>query len=98
MQNDKVNGFIRVYDGTIYLVISGPEKYDAIYNRTRYLTSQKMVLHMLFLIIMHCMWNGCHDVLTMSMNLNNIAILNINGLDYRGINKVVNLLAKQRFE
>ena len=75
VQNDKVNGFIRVYDGTIYLVISGPEKYDAIYNRTRYLTSQKMVLHMLFLIIMHCMWNGCHDVLTMSMNLNNIAIL-----------------------
>ena len=42
--------------------------------------------------------NGCHDVLVMSMNLNNIAILNICGVDYRciinGITKseVVNLL------
>ena len=35
---DKVDGFIRVY------------------NRTIYFTSQKLVLHMLFLIIMHCMY------------------------------------------
>ena len=53
---DKVDGFIRVYDGTIYLVMFGPEKYDTVYNRTIYLTSQKVVLHMLFLIIMHCMY------------------------------------------
>ena len=53
---DKADGFIRVYDGTIYLVMFGPEKYDAVYNRTIYLTSQKVVLHMLFLIIMHCMY------------------------------------------
>ena len=25
---DKVNGFVRVYDGTRYLVLFGPEKYD----------------------------------------------------------------------
>ena len=43
-------------------------------------------------------FNGCHDVLMMPMNLNNIAILNIYGDDYRcimgGISKreVVNLL------
>ena len=28
-------------DGTSYLVLFGPEKYDAIYNRIRYLISQK---------------------------------------------------------
>ena len=38
---DKVDGFIRVYDGTRYLVLFGPEKYDAIYNSVRYLITQK---------------------------------------------------------
>ena len=42
--------------------------------------------------------NDCHDVLMMSMNLSNIAILNINNADYRCIisgiskSKAVNLL------
>ena len=35
------NGFIRDYDGTRYLVLFGPEKYDSIYNRIRYLISHK---------------------------------------------------------
>ena len=30
-------------------------------------------------------YNGCHGVLMMSINLNNIAILNINSVDYRCI-------------
>ena len=34
---DKIDGFIRVYDGTRYLVLFGPQKYDAIYKRIRYL-------------------------------------------------------------
>ena len=38
---DKVDGFVRDYDGTRYLVLFGPEKYDAIYNRIRYFLSQK---------------------------------------------------------
>ena len=38
---DKVNRFYRVYDGTIYLVLFCPEKYDATCNRIRYLISQK---------------------------------------------------------
>ena len=29
---DKVVGFIKDYDGTKYLVLFGPEKYDAIYD------------------------------------------------------------------
>ena len=38
---DKIDRFIRVYDGTRYLVLFGPEKYDAIYNRIRYFISQE---------------------------------------------------------
>ena len=38
---DKVNGFTRVYDKTKYLILFGLEKYDAIYNRIRYLRSLK---------------------------------------------------------
>ena len=38
---DKIDGFIRVYDGTRHLVLSGSEKYDSIYNRIRYLISIK---------------------------------------------------------
>ena len=38
---DKIDGFITVYDGTRYLVLFGPQKHDAIYNRIRYLTSQE---------------------------------------------------------
>ena len=45
-------------------------------------------------------WNGCYDILMMSVNLINIAILNIWNVDYRciinGISKsqAVNLLQK----
>ena len=32
---DKIDGFIRIYGGNKYLVLYGPEKYDAIYDRMR---------------------------------------------------------------
>ena len=38
---DRIDGFIRVYNGTRHLVLFGPEKYDAIY-----------ILHKFFLVIM----------------------------------------------
>ena len=38
---DKINGFIRIYDGTRYLALFGSEKYDAVYDRFRYLISLK---------------------------------------------------------
>ena len=38
---DKRNEFIRVHDGTRYLVLFTPKKYHAIYNRIRCLISQK---------------------------------------------------------
>ena len=37
----KVDGFIKVYDETRYLVLFGPEKHDVVYNRIRYLISLK---------------------------------------------------------
>ena len=38
-------------------------------------------------------WNCSHDVLMMSMILSNIAILNINGVDYRC---VINVISKSK--
>ena len=41
---DKVDAFIKVYHGARYLVLFGPEKFDTIYNRIRYLTGQKIYI------------------------------------------------------
>ena len=38
---DKVNGFIRVCDGTRYLVWFCPEKHNTIFNRIRYIIRDK---------------------------------------------------------
>ena len=45
---NKIDGFIRVYDGIEYLVLFGPEKHVAIFQRIRYLISKKVVLHCYF--------------------------------------------------
>ena len=29
---EKIDGFIKIYDGTKYLILSGPERYDKIYD------------------------------------------------------------------
>ena len=46
---DKLDGFIRVFHGTRYLVLFGPEKCDAIYNRIRYRISKKKWYYICFL-------------------------------------------------
>ena len=38
---DKIDAFIRVYDGTKYLVLPESEKYDFIYDRIIYLVTVK---------------------------------------------------------
>ena len=38
---DKIDGFIRIYDGNRYLTLFGTKKYDAVYDKTRYLVSLK---------------------------------------------------------
>ena len=47
----KVNGIIRIYNGTRYLTLFGSEKNEAIYNRIRYLIGQKVSSHVFFLTI-----------------------------------------------
>ena len=46
---NKIDGFIRIYDGTRYLTLFGSEKYDAIYDRIRYLVSLKSGITYIFL-------------------------------------------------
>ena len=41
MRFDEIDGFTRIYDGTRYLTLLGSEKFDAIYDRIRYLKSLK---------------------------------------------------------
>ena len=41
IRNDKVDGFIRVYDGTIFSVLFGGEKYDFISNSFTYPKKKK---------------------------------------------------------
>ena len=54
---DKVDGFIKVYDEAIYLVFFGPKKYDALFNRIRYLISQKSGITYVFSHSYHCTKN-----------------------------------------
>ena len=45
---NKMDEFVRIYDGTRYLALFGPEKYDAIYNKIRYLVSLKSGITYIF--------------------------------------------------
>ena len=42
---DKVDVFIKIYDGTRYLVLISSGWYDEIYNRIRFLISERVILH-----------------------------------------------------
>ena len=119
---DKIDGFIRIYDGSRYLVLFRGEKYDLIYNRIRYLDTIDVsegidvnktsaseecdICHYWYfkkLKFQPNVFNGCHDVLMMTVNLSDNAILNIKGADYcciiKGISKsdAVNLLQNADF-
>ena len=39
--DQKIDGFIKIYDGTRYLVLLAFKKYDAIYKMTRYLMTER---------------------------------------------------------
>ena len=45
---DKINGIIGIYDGTRYLTLFGIKKYDAVYDRVRYLISLKSSVTYIF--------------------------------------------------
>ena len=74
---DKVDEFIRTYDGTRYLVLLGPEKYDAIYNRIRYLGSQKTGITYAYSYNYARIKLDSYDVLPLeeTLNLHNVIIL-----------------------
>ena len=38
---DKIDGFTKIYEGTRYLVLFSPERYDKIYNWIKYIISEK---------------------------------------------------------
>ena len=44
----KIDEFITIYDEPRYLSLFGPEKYDAIYNRIKYIISQKSDIKYIF--------------------------------------------------
>ena len=48
---DKIDGLIRISNGSKYLVLLGPKKYDAIYDRIRYLINLKSGITYIF---SHC--------------------------------------------
>ena len=45
---DKIDGFIRIYDGIKCLTLFGSEKYEVIYNRIRYLIGVKIRIAYIF--------------------------------------------------
>ena len=45
---DKIDRFIRTYDGTRYLGLLGSKKHDAIYKKIRYLIGQKIGITYIF--------------------------------------------------
>ena len=49
---DKRDEFIRIYGGTRYWLLFHPEKYDAIYNRIRYLVNVKSGITCIFFSIL----------------------------------------------
>ena len=74
---DKVDGFVRVYEGVRYLVLFGPEKCDAIYDKTRYLISQKSGITYVVSNNFAKLKKDYFDSLTLekTLNLDNLIIL-----------------------
>ena len=50
---DKIDAFIRIYDGARYLTFFGSEKYKAIYDRIGYLISLKEVASHIFFLFFY---------------------------------------------
>ena len=48
MRFGRTERLIRIYEGTRYLTLFGSKKYDAIYNRIRYLISLKSSITYIF--------------------------------------------------
>ena len=49
---DKIDGFIKIYDGIGCLVLYDYERYNKIYDNFRYLINEKVVLQIVLIIIL----------------------------------------------
>ena len=94
----KIHGFIRIYDGTRYLTLFGSEKYEAIYNRIRYLIRLKSGIKYIFshyfakinvdsydylpVERILTLCNGCHDLSMLCLNIGDIAIITVKNINY----------------
>ena len=74
---DKIDGFIRIYDGTRYSTLFCSEKYDAICNRIRYLISLKDSILYVFSLYYAKMKVDSYNSLPIEkrLNLYNVIIL-----------------------
>ena len=57
---DEIDGFVRISDGTRYMLL-GSKRYDAIYNRIKYMISQKSGITYIFfsLLCKNQSWSWC---------------------------------------
>ena len=74
---DKIDGFMRVYGGTRYLVLLGLKKIDVIYNRIRYLINLKIGITYTFSHYYAKIKVDSHDSLPIEniLTLHNVIIL-----------------------
>ena len=72
---NKVDGFVRVYDGIRYLVLFGPEIYDATYDKIRSFLSQESCIKILFLLIKSKLILMIPLPLEKTLTLHNVIIL-----------------------
>ena len=74
---NNVDEFIRVYDGTKYLVLFAPEEYDAIYDRIRYFITLKSGITYIFSHNYVRIKSNSYDYLPQkkALSLNNVIIL-----------------------
>ena len=73
---DQIDGLVRIYDGIIYLTLFGSEKYQAIYNRIRYLISIKSGITYIFSHYFAKMKVDSYDYLSIEkiLTLHNVVI------------------------
>ena len=75
---DKEGELTIFFDRTRYLLLFGPEKYDVIYNRIRYLISQKNgITYVFFLIFMQKIKIDLFESLSLekTLSLQNVIII-----------------------
>ena len=74
---EKMDGFIRFYDGTRYLVLLGSEKYDFIYDRIRCLIGLKSgITYVIYHNYAKIKVDSCNSLpLEKTMTFHNVIIL-----------------------